>query len=307
MSAPPEGPPPDGSASADTSPPPEGPPPDGSAPVDTSPPPEASPPALAPDPPNYPRPSARQSAQRAAGMLALVLALAWAWVGTVETGRLGQALPRVLDFIGRLVPPDLSVTETVVRATFETIQIALLGTAISALASLPLGLAAAVNLSPAWIHQPTKWMLGVLRGIPILLLALMFVTAVGLGPFPGVLAVAVHSTGMLGKFYAEAFENARGGVLEALDSTGGSWLQVVRFGVFPQVAPDLARDTMFRFELNLRESLVLGLVGAGGIGLWVQSYIRSFQYAKVGTLTIVVLLMVVVVEQASVAIRKRLR
>ena len=256
---------------------------------------------------DFPRPTPRQSLARAAGLLGVVLVLAWAWVGTMETGRLGQALPRVLEFLSRLFPPDLSVTETVLTAALETVQIALLGTALSALASVPLGLMAAVNLSPAWIHHPTRWLLGVLRGIPMLLLALMFVSAVGFGAFPGVLAVTFHSTGMLGKFYAEAFENADAGVLEALDSTGATWFQVVRFGVFTQVAPDLARDTLFRFELNLRESLVLGLVGAGGIGLWVQSYIRAFQYAKAGTLTIVVLLMVVAVEQGSVAIRKRLR
>ena len=259
------------------------------------------------DPAAYPRPTARQSLRRGVGLAAFVIALAWAWAGTVESENLGRALPRLLDFMGRLIPPDVSVAPSVIRAALETVQIALLGTAISAAVSLPLGLAAAVNLSPAWLHLPTKWLLVTLRGIPMLLLALMFVSAVGLGPFPGVLAVAVHSTGMLGKFYGEAFENARSGVLEALDSTGATWLQIVRFGVLPQVAPDLGGDTLFRFELNLRESLVLGLVGAGGIGLAVQLYIRSFQYARVGTVTIVVLVMVVAVEQASVALRKQLR
>ena len=141
----------------------------------------------------------------------------------------------------------------------------------------------------------------------MILLALMFVSVVGLGPFPGVLAVALHSTGMLGKFYAEAFENARRGPIEALDSAGASWWQRIRFGILTQVAPDLARDSLFRFELNLRESLVLGLVGAGGIGFYIQLYIRAFQYDKVATLTVVVLLLVVLVEQLSVAIRHRLR
>ena len=185
----------------------------------------------------YPRPTLRQSLQRGAGLTALVVALAWAWSGTIESQHLGRALPRLLEFVGRLIPPDVSVAPTIIRAALETIQIALLGTAISAVVSVPLGLAAAVNLSPAWLHLPTKWLLVALRGIPMLLLALMFVSAVGLGPFPGVLAVATHSTGMLGKFYAEAFENARSGVLEALDSTGATWPQVVRFGVLPQVAP----------------------------------------------------------------------
>ena len=141
----------------------------------------------------------------------------------------------------------------------------------------------------------------------MILLALFFVSTVGLGPFPGVLAITVHSVGMLAKFYAEAFENADPGVLEALDSAGSTLLQRVRFGVFPQVAPDLIRDTLFRLELNFRESLILGLVGAGGIGFYIQLYIRSFQYERVATLTITLLLIVVVVELVSNKLRQHLR
>ena len=141
----------------------------------------------------------------------------------------------------------------------------------------------------------------------MILLALMFVSTVGLGPLPGVLAIALHSTGMLGKFYADAFENARRGPIEALESAGASWWQKIRFGILPQVSPDLARDSLFRFELNLRESLILGLVGAGGIGFYIQLYIRGFQYEKVATLTLVILAMVVLVEQMSVSVRRRLR
>lgn len=211
------------------------------------------------------------------------------------------------EFFSRMVPPDMTVAQTVVRSTLETVQIALFGTVLSALVSFPLGLLGAGNITPCSISQPIKWLLGALRAIPVILLALMFVTTVGLGPFPGVLALAVHSTGMLGKFYSEALENARPGPLEALDSSGATWLQKVRFGMFTQIAPDLARDTLFRFELNLRESLVLGLVGAGGIGFYIQLYIRAFQYEKVATLTIVVLVMVILLEQISVVVRNRLR
>ncbi|MCH8014007.1 MAG: phosphate/phosphonate ABC transporter permease [Candidatus Dadabacteria bacterium] len=231
----------------------------------------------------------------------------------------------MVDFIGRMFPPNTAVAKTVLASTLETLQMAFAGTVISALVSFPLGLLGAENLSPSWVHQPVKGFLSILRAIPIILLALMFVSTVGLGPFPGVLALAVHSTGMLGKFYAEAFENASSGPLEALESSGANWIQKVRFGVLTQVssganwiqkvrfgvltqvAPDLARDTLFRFELNLRESLILGLVGAGGIGFYIQLYIRSFQYDKVATLTIVLLVIVVLVEQLSVAIRKKLR
>jgi phosphonate transport system permease protein len=257
-----------------------------------------------------PRPATgwRDRLEHIATLAVIVALIAWAWHGTeFDPARLGDSLPRLAEFFGRMVPPDLTVAQTVALSTVETLQIALLGTALSAIASLVLGLLGAANLTPPWVHQPIKWLLGALRGIPLLLLALIFVSAVGLGPLPGVLTIAVHATGMLGKFYAEAFENADRAPLEALESTGASWLQTIRFGAFTQVAPDLARDTLFRFELNLRESLVLGLVGAGGIGFYIQLYVRAFQYEKVATLTIVVLLMVVLIEQISIWCRRQLR
>lgn len=249
-----------------------------------------------------------QTLTHAGGLILMVLVLAWSWSGTnLEPDRVGRAVPRLMDFLRRMVPPDFSISGTVLQATAETFQIALLGTVISIVLSLPLALAAADNVAPDWLNLPTRWALGLLRGIPMLLLALMFVSAVGLGPFPGVLAVALHSTGMLGKFFAEAVEGARPGPLEALDSTGASWLQKMRYGVLTQVGPSMVRDALFRFELNLRESLVLGLVGAGGIGVYIELYIRAFQYRRVATLTLVVLLLVVLAEQASVAARRRLR
>jgi phosphonate transport system permease protein len=257
---------------------------------------------------DYPHATLRDSVVRAGGLLFLVALIAWAWRGAdFQVQKLLAGLPRMAEFFSRMVPPDTTVAKTVIVSTGETVQIALFGTVLSAAASFLLGLFAAANLTPRWVHQPVKWLLGILRAVPIILLALMFVATVGLGPFPGVLAIAVHSTGMLGKFYAEAFENARRGPLEALSSAGATWGQEVRFGVLTQVAPDVARDTLFRFELNLRESLVLGLVGAGGIGFYILLYIRAFQYDKVATLTLVVLLIVVLVEQISVTIRRRLR
>ena len=249
----------------------------------------------------------RSSLARAAVLLGIVLLVAWAWAGTgFDPAKLGLGLPRLGEFLARMAPPDLTIAGVVFRAMLETVQIALLGTAFGAVLAVGFGLLGAANLTPAWVHQPVKWTLGAIRGVPVILLALMFVSAYGLGPLPGVAAIALHSTGMLGKFYAEAFEAARPGPIEALRTTGAAWPQIVRFAVLPQIAPELARDTLFRFELNLRESLVLGLVGAGGIGFYIQLYARSFHYEKVATLTLVVLAMVVLVEQASVLARRRL-
>lgn len=238
----------------------------------------------------------------------LFAAVAWAWQGTgFDLERLAASPPRIAAFLERMVPPDLSVAGTVLQATIETLQIAFLGTVLSAVASIGLGLLAAATLTPRWVHEPVKWLLGAIRGVPLILLAMLMVGAVGLGPFPGVLTIALHSTGMLGKFYAEAFESVRRQPLEALDSTGATWAQKLRFAALPQITPDLVRDTLFRFELNLRDSLVLGLVGAGGIGFYIQTYVRTFQYPKVATLTLVVLALVIAIEQASVMLRRRLR
>ena len=245
---------------------------------------------------------------RLGAVLIAVALIAWAWHGTeFDTGRLIAGIPRMGEFLARMVPPETSIIDIVILSTVETMQIAFLGTVLGAVASLVLGLMAATNLTSPWVHQPVKWLLGILRGIPVILLALLFVSSVGLGPFPGVLAVAVHSTGMLGKFYAEAFEGAHRGPMEALATAGAHRWQVVRYAALPQIGPDLARDTLFRFEMNLRESLVLGLVGAGGIGFYIQLYTRSFHYDKVATLTLVVLVLVIAIEQLSVFIRRRLR
>jgi phosphonate transport system permease protein len=238
----------------------------------------------------------------------MLLLFAWAMSNLdVRTDVLRNSPVRIVDFIERATPPDTSVMDAAIQATVETLQIAFLGTFYSILISFPLGLLAAANLTPKWIHLPLKSTLTILRAIPVILLALLFVSALGLGPFPGVLAVAIHSTGMLGKFYAEAFENARPGPLEALDSAGATWWQKVRFGILGQIAPDLARDSLFRLELNIREAEILGLVGAGGIGFYIQLYSRAFQYQKVATMAIVVVVLAVVVEQLSVALRRRLR
>ncbi|MGI9511130.1 MAG: phosphonate ABC transporter, permease protein PhnE [Geminicoccaceae bacterium] len=250
----------------------------------------------------------RRGFSLSAVLLAILLVFAWSWWSLdVEIVKFEGAGKRLAQFFSGLVPPDLTVMETVTRSTLETLKIAYVGTVASAVLSLGAGLLAASNLTPAFVHQPMKWILGVMRGVPLILVALVFVVAIGFGALAGVLAITFHATGMLGKFYAEAFENADPAPLEALESVGASWAQRVRFGALAQVAPDLVRDTLFRFELNFRESLVLGLVGAGGIGFYIQLYARAFQYEKVATLTLVVLLMVVAIEQISSWCRKRLR
>ena len=205
--------------------------------------------------------------------------------------------PRFEEFFTRLVPPDWSVTMIIIRSIVETLAIALVGTAVAAVVSLPLGFLAASNVSPAWISQPIKFVLGFIRAIPLIVVALIFVFAVGLGPFPGALAIAFHSIGMLGKFYAEEFETADGGILNAVRGTGANWLQTLRFGLFPQSVPQLVSFTIYRFEMNFRDATVLGLVGAGGIGYYIQLYVLGYQWEKVAVLLVLLVAVVTLMDQ----------
>ena len=158
---------------------------------------------------------------------------------------------------------------------------------------------------PAAIWRPVRARLAVIRSIPLILVAMLMVGAVGLGPLPGILAITFHATGMLAKFYAEAIDNVGAAPLAALESAGASRAQLLRWAIWPQMAPVVLRDTVFRFELNLRESLILGIVGAGGIGLYVQTYVRSFQYDKAATVTLAIIALVLLFEGLNSVLQKR--
>jgi len=214
---------------------------------------------------------------------ALVIAVVVIWAAStasIDAQRLGDSGGRLLDFLQRMWLPDFSVMPEVIKGTAETLRIAILGTLGCIVLSVVLGLLAAETVTPVWINRPIKLLLAVIRAIPMILVAMLMVGAMGLGPLPGIFAIALHATGMLAKFYAEAIENVDRAPVDALSSAGASLLQRLRFGVWPQMAPVFIRDTLFRFELNLRESLVLGIVGAGGVGFYIQTYVRSFQYPK---------------------------
>lgn len=250
----------------------------------------------------------RQSWVQFSLSIAIVAVIVWSWRGSeIDLDRLSTSGGRILDFLARMWPPDLSVVPVVIESSAETLRIAVLGTCGCILLSIPFGLLAAETLTPRWVHLPVKALLAMIRGVPLILVAMLMVGAVGLGPLPGVLAIAFHATGMLAKFYAEAIEGVDRVPLEAIDSAGATFLQKLRFGAWPQMAPNVMRDTLFRFEMNLRESLILGIVGAGGIGFYIQTYVRTFQYEKVATLTIVIVAFVIAIELVNSLVRKSFR
>lgn len=246
-------------------------------------------------------------------MAAMALAIAWllhwsAGGAQMSWGELANGMPQIGDFLARSVPPDWSVLPRLWAPAIETVQIAIWGTLLSVVLALPLSFIAASNLhSWHWLRRITRQFLNVVRSINELILALVFVSAVGLGPFPGVLALALHGMGMLGKFFAESIEEIDHGPLEALRSAGASPLQVIAFGVVPQAITAWIAVVLYRFEVNLRSATVLGMVGAGGLGFELVASLKLFQYQETATCIIVITAMVVVADLISNALRSRIQ
>jgi phosphonate transport system permease protein len=234
-------------------------------------------------------------------------AVAWSAVATeVSVGRVVEGLPFMWDFLRRMVPPDPSVLGNALRGAVETIQIAIVGTAAAALLALPMGFAAARNAAPPWLFYGARGLLNAFRAVDTLVYALFFVAAVGLGPFPGVLAVVVYTATVLAKLYSEAIEAIEPGPVEAVRATGATALQVLRWGVLPQLAPQFLSFTLYRFETNIRAAAILGFVGAGGIGFYIQTYLRLLNYPAAATVLLVLIGLVMVVDFASSRLRARL-
>lgn len=238
--------------------------------------------------------------------LLIAAVVLWAGITTeVDPSKLAASGTRMAGFLSRMFPPDLTIMPELKKGLAETLRIAILGTIGSVILSAGLGIMAAETIVAPWIYRPTRAFLALIRAIPLILVAMLMVGAVGLGPLPGILAITFHATGMLAKFYAEAIDGVSRGPVAALESAGAGKFQRLRFGIWPQMAPVILRDTVFRFELNLRESLILGIVGAGGIGFYIQTYVRSFQYEKAATVTIAVAVLVLLIEGLNSLLRKR--
>jgi len=182
------------------------------------------------------------------------------------------------------------------------------GTALAVVLSLPLALMSASNTSPhPVLYQTFRTVLSALRSVPELIMGIIFVAAVGFGALPGVLALAMHSTGMVAKFYAEAIEHVDPRPIEAARAAGASSFQVVTHAVLPQVLPQLADITIYRWEYHFRASTVLGIVGAGGIGFELIAALRIIKYDQVSAILIAILLCVLVVDGLGAWLRGKLK
>ncbi|MGE4233727.1 MAG: phosphonate ABC transporter, permease protein PhnE [Bacteriovoracia bacterium] len=221
--------------------------------------------------------------------------------------RLVEGAPFMADFLERMFPPNLDILPKVFQEVLVTIQLALVGTTLAMFLSIPLGFLAASNvMRNRFIRQFVRLFLNADRAIDALILALFFVSAVGLGPFPGTLALAVHSVGMLGQLMYHAIETVDQSPVEAMESVGADRLNVIRWGILPQVLPYFLSYFLLRFELNIRAAVVLGIVGAGGIGFLLQTYMRLFQYQNVCTVVLTILILVMAIDAVSSKLRKKL-
>jgi phosphonate transport system permease protein len=244
--------------------------------------------------------------KRAAWLGAVALLAVIAWHIEANPARLVRGAPWMWDFVRRMVPPDLRVLPAALVGAVATIEIALLGTGLAAALAVPLGFLSARNVAPPTLYYGVRTALNFFRSIDTLVYALLFVAAVGLGPFPGMLAVVAYTTTSLAKLYSETIEGIEPGPVDAIRATGATRLQVLRFGILPQVLPLFLSYVLYRFESNVRAATVLGFVGAGGIGLYLQTYLRMIDYPAASTVLLVTVVMVMLVDFASARIRARL-
>lgn len=238
------------------------------------------------------------------GIAALII-LAWSYIGAeIKPFLLHQYRYNMLEYALGFTHPDFAYWREIVREMIVTVQIAIWGTFIAVVCAVPLGLLSASNLTPAWIYQPVRRAMDAARSINEMIFAMFFISAVGLGPFAGVLALFVHTMGTLAKLFSEAVEAIDPQPVEGIRATGANAVEEVVFGVIPQVMPLWISYSLYRFESNVRSASVLGIVGAGGIGYTIWDAIRSFDYGKTAAIVIVIVITVSILDLFSARVRK---
>src|SRR5262249_14573539 len=240
-------------------------------------------------------------------MVGLAFSVVCPVVAKVVFGKLMAGLPRLAGWIGRAWPPDVSELDTLLVRAAETVAMGTVGTSFAALLAVPVCIFAARNITPVrWAYYPARGLLNMLRGIDSFVFALIFVAAVGLGPFAGVLGVALHMAGSIAKLWAEAIEAVEPGPLEAVTMSGASRLKVIRYALIPDVLPAMSSITLYMWEFSVRASTVLGIVGAGGIGQELKNSVDLLQFDRLFTILLIVLAMVTLIDTTSAWLRRRL-
>lgn len=242
-------------------------------------------------------------------LVSLLVIITCAWLAAVsckvDFAVLQKGTSTGADFVKLLFPPDWSATGRLLEPTLQTVLVAFLATVLGGLLSLVFGLAAAANLAPGWLRQSARFLMGLERSTPEIVIMLLLISAIGLGPFPGVLALAIGCVGMLGRLFSDAFEEISPAMLDAMRAVGARRWQVILYGVLPQTMPALLANVLFRFEVNIRLSVLLGAVGAGGIGYQLYYSFQTLQYQRATMAMILVLGLVFGSERLSDYLRSR--
>ena len=222
--------------------------------------------------------------------------------------RISEGLPAIGVLISDMMPPDFTRWKQWILPMLETIAMSVAGTTLAIFFSVPIAIWAATNTTPNRLaYTVARMLLNGFRAVPELIMGIIFVAAVGFGMLPGVLALGLHSIGMVGKFFAEAIEHAHPAPIEAAQAAGATSLQVIIHGVLPQVFTQFADVTMYRWEYNFRQSTVMGMVGAGGIGTELVGSLRILDYQQVSAILIMILAAVSVVDWLSGVLRERFK
>jgi phosphonate transport system permease protein len=245
---------------------------------------------------------------RLVAAIAAVCAVSLAITGFFDAQRFIEGGPAIAQLASEMVPPDFTRWRAWMKPLLDTLAMSIAGTALAVVLSLPLALLAAPNTSPSpVVYRVCRTALAAMRSVPEIIFGVLFVAAVGFGALPGVLALALHSTGMVAKFYAEAIEHVDPKPLEAAAAAGASRFQVITHAVLPQVLPQLADITIYRWEYHFRASAVLGIVGAGGIGFELMAALRLIRYDQVAAILLTILACVVVVDALGAFLRQKLK
>jgi len=252
-----------------------------------------------------PKPSAKSSLLRSLTYGALAALLVWSYHGAeISPAKLVADAGNMGTFAADFFPPDFHDWRLYLSELTVTLHIAVWGTLLSVIFAVPLGLLAASNMAPWWVYQPVRRLLDSLRAINEMVFAMLFVVAVGLGPFAGALALWVHTTGTLAKLFSEAVEAIDPQPVEGIRATGANIFEEIVYGVLPQVLPLWISYSLYRFEANVRSASVVGMVGAGGIGVVLWEVIRSFQFAQTCAVMLMIIALVSCVDLISAQIRK---
>lgn len=223
----------------------------------------------------------------------------------VDPTQFVKGIPNLMVVVEEMSHIDPTLLGTAFWSMIETIQMAFIGTIVGVAISLPLSILAARNLYSKFVYAPVRAFLAMVRTFPSILWAILFVIMVGLGPFAGILAIIMYTIGFMSKLQYEAIEAIDSDPMEAIGAIGVSKLQLIRYVVVPESAPHLLSQLLYMFDYNVRQTSILGLVGAGGIGFYIINYIKFFEYGKAAVFMLVVLTTVLIIDWISVKIRDR--